>query len=163
MILTGFQLRAARKVLNLTIDQLHIKTGVSKITLSRLENKTLNLEYIKCSTIDMKNITDYFTQQHIVFLNEKTIELDIEIENRPIQNNLTRFQLIVSRCAIRLNQEELSEYLNLSQSTLNNYELKQNIDYIKIQKVNIESIISFFKSHGILFARNLSVTITKNI
>ena len=46
MILTGFQLRTSRQALNLTLEQLHQESNVSKVTLSRLENTISNLEDI---------------------------------------------------------------------------------------------------------------------
>jgi predicted transcriptional regulator len=45
MIITGFQLRASRKALNLTLDELSNNANVSKVTLARLINTPLSLGF----------------------------------------------------------------------------------------------------------------------
>ncbi len=62
MILTGFQLRASRKALNLYLEQLSQNTGVSKVTLMRLEKNTANLALINCTTKNAQILYNYFCE-----------------------------------------------------------------------------------------------------
>ena len=102
MIITGFQLRASRKVLNLTLDQLSKNCGVSKVTLSRLINTIDNNNEITCSAQNAEKIILYFNSQQIIFPDKNTIKLDEYIEPKPVDTNLTRFQFITASACMML-------------------------------------------------------------
>jgi len=157
MILTGFQLRSARKVLNLTLDKLSKSCEVSKTTLIRLEKNTSNLDYIKCYPTDIEKIYNFFIQQHITFTDKNIISLNLPIENRPLDNNLTRFQFIVSRTAINLSHRQLEKFINLSYGALRKFETKNNLYYLQSYKLPISDIIDAFHKFGISYPNNLTV------
>ncbi|MEY3403496.1 MAG: hypothetical protein RLZZ86_3112 [Cyanobacteriota bacterium] len=159
MILTGFQLRGARKALNLTIDALSKNCEISKTTLIRLERNTPNLDYIKCYPIDIEKIYNFFTQRHIIFFDKDTISLNLPLENRPLDKNLTRFQFIVSRTAINLSHRELAKFVNLSYGALRKFETKDNIYYLQSYKLPIIEIVNVFHKFGLNYPSNLSVQI----
>lgn len=159
MILTGFQLRAARRALNLHLEQLHQNTGISKVTLSRLENTIGNLEDISCSAKDAEMLLNYFNNNKLIFPNKSTIALDVEVEPKPIKHNLTRFQFIVARAAINLSQRTIAMHLNLTYSSIYQFEGRPNTNYLKSYKITIESIINFFINLGVSFPNNKSVSI----
>lgn len=163
MILTGFQLRAARRALNLHLEQLYQNTGVSKITLSRLENTIGNLEDISCSAKDAEILLNYFNQNKLIFPNKKTIVLDVDIEPKPVENNLIRFQFIVARTVLGLFQRELTIHLNLHPNTFYRFEKKGNTSYIVSRKKAISVLINFFNTQGIYFPNNSSVSLKNNL
>jgi DNA-binding XRE family transcriptional regulator len=162
MILTGFQLRSARKALNLTLDKLSKSCEVSKTTLMRLEKNTVNLDYIKCYPSDIEKIYDFFIKQNLTFSNKNIISLNSTIENKPLYNNLTRFQFIVSRTAINLSHRELEKFINLSYGALRKFETKDNLYYLQSYKLPISDIINVFHKFGISYPNNLSVELTEN-
>lgn len=163
MILTGFQLRAARRALNLHLEQLHQNTGISKVTLSRLENTIGNSEDISCSAKNAEMLLNYFNNNKLIFPDKSTIALDVEVEPKPVENNLTRFQFIVARTILGLFQRELTVYLNLHPNTFYRFEKKGNTSYIVSRKKNTSILIDFFNTKGINFPNNLSVSLKNNL
>jgi hypothetical protein len=160
VILTGFQLRAARKVLNLTLDQLCSNVCITKSALMKLE-KTDNLEEIICSTKDAQNLYNYFLENKLLFPNKHTIKLNEQIEPKDAYNNLTRFQFVAARTANKSSYISLSNIINIGSATLQAYEAKNNIEYLKSYKNIISDLILYFNENGISFSTNLSVSITK--
>ena len=88
MILTGFQLRAARKALSLTLAQLSEKCGVIRNQLNRLERDTDKLDYIKSYPVDIKKLYNFFTKNNLIFPSENIISLNQEIEIRDSYSNI---------------------------------------------------------------------------
>lgn len=162
MILTGFQFRAARHALNLTFTQLHKNTGILRGVLTRLENTIPNLEEIKCSAQDAEILLNYFNNNKLIFPDQNTIVLDMDIEPKPIENNLTRFQFIVARTALKLTQDKLSNAINITKSVISEYDKKLNTEYIISRYLYLDSIIKFFIERDLLFLSNLSVKISTN-
>ncbi|OZG31872.1 hypothetical protein [Rickettsia endosymbiont of Culicoides newsteadi] len=160
MILTGFQLRASRKALNLYLEQLSQNTGVSKVTLMRLEKNTANLALINCTTKNAQILYNYFTQNNLLFIDQHTITLNTIIEPKPIENNLTRFQLIVARCALGLTQASLSKCISIKKSVITEYESKINNTYLTSRYSYVDSILQYFHDQGLIFSNNLSVKTT---
>jgi transcriptional regulator with XRE-family HTH domain len=157
MIITGFQLRSSRKVLNLTLDQLSKNCGVSKVTLSRLINTIDNNNEITCSAQNAEKIILYFNSQQIIFPDKNTIKLDKYIEPKPVDTNLTRFQFITARVAMNLSQKRLAKYTELGHGSFQRFEEQNNTCYIKSNKIEIRNFILFFNTHGISFPNNKSV------
>lgn len=157
MIITGFQFRAARRALNLHLEQLHRNTGILKGVLTRLENTIGTFENIKCSADDAEILLNYFNQNKLIFPDKNTITLDADIEPKPVENNLTRFQFIVARTGANLSQRELGKTIGLAHGSLQRFEAIGNAFYIKSQKIKISTLISCFNKMGIFFLNNQSV------
>lgn len=160
MILTGFQFRAARRSLNLTFTQLHQNTGILRGVLTRLENTIGNLEDIRCSAKDAETLLNYFNQNRLIFPDKNTIVLDVDIEPKLVENNLTRFQFIVARIALKLTQEELGQSINISKSVISEYDKKPNTEYIISRYSYLNNIMKFFEEQGLIFQSNLSIKTT---
>jgi len=157
MIITGFQLRASRKVLNCTLEELSHSTGVSKITISRLESTTDNLQDISCSAKDAEYLYKYFTDKKLLYSNKNTISLDLDIDSKPIEENLTKFQFIVARVICRTSQRLLSKQLGIHYNTIYRLEKTDNTSYLDTKKDDIIHFIHFFQKMNIIFPNNKSV------
>ena len=164
IIITGFQLRAARRVLNLTFDQLTLDSQISKVTLSRLENTISNTEDITCSAKYAQALYDYFVKNNLSFPDKNTIQLNEHVEPRSIDNDITRFQFLTARVAMNLSQKGLAEYteLKLGHGSYYRFEEQNNNCYLKSSKIKINTLILFFKEHGVYFPNNQSVKIKNN-
>ncbi len=160
-MLTGFQLRAARAVLNVFTKDLGESIGLHYSTLVRLEEKTPNLSYLKCNSRTLLLITNYFEHNGLLFPNKETIALKKHMDSNiqvVSENDLTRFQLKTARIAMRLSQKLLGKYIGLSQSTLSELEgAGNNTDFIKCNEIKVNHIKSFFIKNGIFFPDHFSV------
>ena len=160
-MLTGFQLRAARAVLNVFTKDLGESIGLHYSTLIRLEEQTPNLSYLKCNSRTLLLITNYFEHNGLLFPNKETIALKKYMDSNIqviSENDLTRFQLKTARIAMRLSQKLLGEYIGLSQSTLSELEgAGNNTDFIKCDEIKVKYIKSFFIKNGIFFPDHFSV------
>lgn len=159
MIITGFQLRAAKVSLNLGYDRLCTDTGISRVTLGRLVNTINNFEEIKCSAQDAYRIYEYFLAKGLLFPNKTTISMNYEVEHKSCIDNMTRFQFIVSRTAINMTQRELAKHIGLSHGVFYSFEEQDNSFYIRSRKMPIKNIIDFFKEKNLIFPDNKSVQI----
>jgi DNA-binding XRE family transcriptional regulator len=160
-MLTGFQLRAARAVLDLFNKDLAQKLGLHHSTLVRLEENTPNLSYLKCNLRTLVLLTNYFESQQIIFSHKNNITLKIEksiLADDSENSNLTRFQLKAVRIGMRLTQKELGEYIGFPQSTLSELESNnKNYEFLKYSEETAKLIKSFFTANGIVFADSYSV------
>ena len=161
MILVGFQLRAAIKALNLTLNDWSKITQVSKITLSRLVNTINNLDEITCSAQDAQKLFTYFNNNKLIFKDKHRIELDNDVEGRSTSNNLTRFQFIAARAATGLSLRGLEKYIDLSYGAVSRFERLNNNFYIKSEKIETRKFILFFNQEGIYFPDNKSIFVKK--
>lgn len=159
MILTGFQLRAAKKALNLTLDNLSNGAKVSKVTLTRLINNINNTDEITCSAQDAQKLFTYFCNKKLLFPDQYTIELDEYIPSQPLNINLSRFQFITARTALNLSLRGLEKYINLSYGSFRRFEEQDNSTYIKSNKAEISKFILFFNENNIYFPNNRSTQI----
>ena len=161
MIITGFQLRAGKKVLNLTLEQLSTNCNVSKVTLGRLINTISNTDEITCSAQDAEKIATYFNNKKILFPNKSTITLDKYIPSRELASNLTRFQFVAARTALNLSQKNLVKYVALSYTSFHRFEKQDNEGYLTSNKIKISELILFFYQNNIILPDNKSVKIEK--
>lgn len=160
-MLTGFQLRASRGVLNLFTKDLAKSIGLHYSTLVRLEENTSNLSYLKCNLRTFLLIKNYFENHGITFLNKNSVTLKTEkyssAQKMP-NGKLTRFQLKTARVAMCLTQKSLGEYIGLSQSTISELEgIENNHDIIKCSEDAERIIRSFFLENGIIFPDHKTV------
>jgi DNA-binding XRE family transcriptional regulator len=161
-MLTGFQLRAAKSLLEYTFRDIANVIGVHENTLVRFAN-TQNLQYIRGVSHNIIMIKDFFEQKNILFPREHTISLKRDNDFLQSNNtNLTRFQLKASRIATGLTQDELSHYTKLSSSSISLLEHKNNMEYIESSKIQIPVLRRFFEHLGITFPDDLTVTLIKD-
>ena len=163
MIITGFQLRAAKAALNLKLIQLSSKEciDISNVTLARLVNTVENYEKLSCSAVDAEKITNFFKKNKIIFKEDNIIEIDCITDTKDTKNNITRFQLVCARAALRMNLRVLSKNINIGYRTIGYLENKANNHYISCRNICIKDIISFFNTQYITFPSNTSVQLIK--
>ena len=162
MILTGFQLRAAKISLNLDYNTLCNYSGVSRVTLGRLINTTDNFEEIKCSAQDAYKLYTCFCEMNLNFPNNYTISKNYKIEQKPTSNNLTKFQFIVARAALHLSQRDLATHITgVTRNLFQKFENKEDHSYFMSKKISAKDIVLFFTEKGIAFPNNKSVQIIK--
>ena len=75
--ITVFQLRAARAGLGLSMSELHRKTGVSRITLSKIERQTPNLPP-SCSLTTVFHLRQFFESCGVSFEIPNKISFDVD-------------------------------------------------------------------------------------
>lgn len=162
-MLTGFQLRAARGVLDLYNKDLAQKLGIHPSTLVRLEENTANLSYLKCNLRTLVLLTNYFESQQLSFSSTNCIRMNVDncaLGNDFNEINLTRFQLKAARIGMGLTQKELGEYIGFPQSTLSELEsFNKNCDLLKFHDKTASLVKSFFTKNGIFFIDYYSVTL----
>ncbi|CAO5681472.1 MAG: hypothetical protein HEEMFOPI_01509 [Holosporales bacterium] len=73
--LTVFQLRAARRALNLTVREVAKDTGLSIGVIVRAETGSLKLFPQKTNLISAARLKSYYEAYHIIFLSNNTISL----------------------------------------------------------------------------------------
>lgn len=80
--LTVFQLRAARRALNLTVREVSKNTSVSIGVIVRSETGDLYSFPKKASLISISKLKSYYEMHNIVFLNDNTVSLKKENEEQ---------------------------------------------------------------------------------
>lgn len=161
-MLTGFQFRASRALLEYTFKDISDVIGVHEGTLIRF-GRTKNLEYIRGHSQNVIAIRSFFEDKNIIFPSKNTITLSTNIHHYlQTEDSLTRFQLKVARIATGLTQDELSVYVRLSSSSISLLERKDNIEYISSNKIRISILKKFFERLGIIFPNDLTVELIKD-
>lgn len=161
-MLTGFQFRASRALMEYTFKDISDVIGVHEGTLIRF-GLTKNLEYIRGHSQNVIALRSFFEDNHIIFPSKNTITLGTNIHPHiQTDNALTCFQLKVSRIATGLTQDELSVYVRLSSSSISLLERKDNTDYISSNKIQISILKQFFERLGIIFPNDLTVELIKD-
>ena len=75
--ITVFQLKAARAGLDLSVSELHRKTGISRATINRIEKQTPNLPP-SCNITTVFHLRKFFEANGIIFDNPNKISFDID-------------------------------------------------------------------------------------
>ena len=70
---------------------------------------------------------------------------------------LKTFQLRVARSVTGIEVREVALYLGISRTIISRWEKQPLLDFIKTKKVSPESLLFFFKQHGVLFPDEYSV------
>jgi DNA-binding XRE family transcriptional regulator len=159
-MLTGFQLKAAKNVLSLEAKDIADSIGMNYESILRL-GKTDNFDYIKCYKKNLLLIKSFFEHQNIIFHEN---ENGISLKSNKIfthQKRLTKFQFKISRIAINLTQDELSEYIKISSSAISLIENIDNEAYVYNTKLNMQILISFFEHLGLSYPTPLTVILKK--
>lgn len=154
MIISGFQFRASRKVLNLTLSQLHSETKVPQGVLARLENKIGNLQKIQCKADEADILFHYFSSHNLSFPDISSLEL--VLPNKLISNKflISRFQLIVARSILRLSQRSLGNIVGLSHTMITRMEKLDNNQNITLSSEILNVMLSVFSKNGITLCNN---------
>lgn len=160
-MLTGFQLRAGRGVLNLFNKDLAQKIGLHYSTLVRLAENTPNLSYLK-SNLSTSILLNNFFETNGVYCNIHN-SLRLKTTNVCNTNNkdvITRFQLKAARIAMNLTQKELGYYINIPQSTISDLEnYYNNKDILNLAQCSFEIVNNFFTRNGIAFPDLYTITL----
>lgn len=159
-MITGFQLKAAKAVLDLTAQDIAESIGIHKATVVRL-CKTKNLNYLSCNVKNLVLIQKFFEIRNIFFPIKDTVSFE-SFQKLNTKDKITRFQLKVARIAMDLTQEELGFYLQISSSTLSILESLDNFEYIESSKLNIPILKKLFERVGIIFPDDCTVSLTKD-
>ena len=161
-MLTGFQFRASRALMEYTFKDISDVIGVHEGTLIRF-GRTKNLEYIRGHSQNVIALRSFFEDNHIMFPSKDTITFGTKVHHHiQTDNALTCFQLKISRIATGLTQDELSVYVRLSSSSISLLERKDNTDYISSNKIQISILKKFFERLGIIFPNDLTVELIKD-
>lgn len=151
-MLTGFQLRAARACLSLHLKDISSEVGIHNSTLTRLESITPNLAYINSTTRISILIKNFYTNYGIVFPHYNSISMST---NTTQSNEFNRFQLKISRTALRLSRKKLGIILNIPEATLTGWEHEGSFfDPIKSYNYNINPIKLYFEKLGITYPQS---------
>ena len=162
-MLSGFQLRAARRVLDLSRNDLAAKTDLRPSTIVTLETKASNLCHLKCAANVENQIRAFFNKKGFMFADDNAISLIVS--NKPAKkslNSLTRFQFKAARVATGLSQEKIAKLFNLSQKDIYNIELAHNTAFIGSSRIKPIEIKSFFKDLGIEFKGTMSLKLIED-
>ena len=158
-MLTAFQLRVSRSILDLGIRDIGNLLNTSRTTVYIWENKP-NLSYINTKTDSPNCLKTFFEQKNIFFPDERTINLYQKTLIPINKNTLTRFQLKAARIALRLYQSELANYIGVLQQVIARAEILDNKEFVRIKnKEAIAKLLKFFQSNGVYFPNNLSIQI----
>jgi DNA-binding XRE family transcriptional regulator len=164
-MITGFQLKAAKAVLDVTAKEIAEEIKMHPATIVRLCS-TKNLAYLPCSAKNVAALITFFKVRGISFNEEymaNSIALKGTLSNSAYSTEkMTRFQLKAARIATNLTQESLSSYLKISSSSLSLLEKLKNNEYIEASKIDIYTLKRFFEHLGIAFPHDLSVALIKD-
>ena len=164
-MLTGFQFRVSRAILDLYYEQLASHVGLHFSTLKKLEEDTQNLSHPKCQLSTLINITNFFNKQGISFPNDNIITLNTlkVTASQDSSDKITRFQLKGARVTLKLTQKELGQNINIPQSTLSDLEINyKNEQFIKLDPIITKTTKSFFLQHGVVFLSPTSIKLISN-
>ena len=162
-MLTGFQLRAARAVLNLSGVKLGSFIGVGMSNINTIEANTKNTDYIVTKTRNAVLLKRFFEENNIIFSDEYSITLKTKvILVDPIK--LIRFQFRAGRVALRKTPQEFRELTGLSENVFKHIEKKKNIEYIDIKSGKYSGFLrEIFYKNNVYFPDHYSVSLKSPI
>lgn len=159
-MLTGFQFKVSRAILDLHYEQLAGNVGLHFSTMKRIEDETPNLTPLKSQLSTVILLTRFFNKQGIYFpaSNIVTINKNTSSAGRDSLDKITRFQLKGARVALKLTQKELGEQVKIPQSTISDLEIKyKNEQFLKLDPAVARFIKSFFIQHGVIFPSPVTI------
>lgn len=156
-ILKTFQLRAARAVANIKLQEIGNALGLTKAAISKWEHKS-NFASLKTSHENILILKKMFEKYNIFFPDINSIALNEFIgEQKP--EGLTRFQLKAARAILNISQEQLAQYLSLSKQTIRRAELPKKNRYIRPSNPETPAMLkNFFGSKNIIFKDNNTIS-----
>lgn len=152
-MITGFQLRAARSSLSLYLKDVTDALGLHTSTLTRLEAQTPNLSYISSNNRTSLLLKKFYENRQVIFPYYNSIGIISEKEKPEVSSRFSRFQLKISRIALRLSRKKLGSILNIPETSIAGWETKKNLSSIFIpQNIHILSRMQiYFNSRGIIY------------
>lgn len=152
-MLTGFQLRAARSSLSLYLKDVTDALGLHTSTLTRLEAQTPNLSYISSNTRTSLLLRKFYENREVIFPYYNSIGIATKKQKPEVNSQFSRFQLKISRIALRLSRKKLGSILKIPETSIAGWETKKNILSVfspqNIQLLN--NIKIYFHSKGIVY------------
>lgn len=160
-MLTGFQIRAARAALSLNIKDISDSIGIHYSTLTRLESQTSNLSYVNSNTRTSLLLKNFYQNHGFIFSQFNSIELNSLLDKSEQNLYMSRFQLKVSRIALRYSRKKLGDILNIPETNIAGWETGGGIlsPFSPHNSNVIDSIKSYFISTGIVYPRFNTVII----
>jgi DNA-binding XRE family transcriptional regulator len=156
------QLRAARSVLNLGVREIGSIIGVSRMTISKLENNKATLEHLKHGESRNNTLIWFFKKKNIIFPNNYTI-CNSSIINEDLKTHtLTRFQLRSARAIIGIDRKTFRDMIGVEKGILEYAESYNNQEYINPRDNDTnQRIKDKFSQYGIQFLGKNTVTFKK--
>lgn len=152
-MLTGFQIRAARACLSLHLKDVSSRVGIHYSTLTRLEYQTSNLTYINCNTRTSLLLKNFYHSHGIVFSLYNSIELNLNQSEFDTKAIFSRFQLKISRVALRCSRKQLGVDLSIPETSIAGWETGGDIlsSFSPHDSSIISSIKLYFKNLGLAY------------
>ncbi len=152
-MLTGFQLRAARSSLSLYLKDVSGALGIHASTLTRLEAHTPNLSYINSNTRTSLLLQKFYQDRGIIFPHYNSIGIRHKGCDSKINSQFSRFQLKISRIALRMSRKELGNTLHIPETSIAGWETGKNLlsTFSPQDKNIINTIKSYFYNKGIIY------------
>jgi len=152
-MLTGFQIRAARGCLSLHLKDVSSRIGIHYTTLTRLESQTANLTYINSNTRTSLLLKNFYQSHGIIFPRYNSIELSFHQPKLDSDITFSRFQLKISRIALRFSRKSLGSDLNIPETSIAGWETGGHM--LSAFSPHDSSIISnikcYFKNLGLAY------------
>jgi transcriptional regulator with XRE-family HTH domain len=156
------QLRAARSVLNLGVRDIGSIIGVSRMTISKLENNKTTLERLKHGESRNNTLVWFFKKKDIIFPNNYTICNSSIINEDQQTNTLTRFQLRSARAIIGIDRNAFKDMIGVEKGILEYAESFNNQEYINPRGSDTnQKIKDKFSQYGVQFLNGNIVTFKK--
>ena len=152
-MLTGFQIRAARGCLSLHLKDISSSIGIHHSTLTRLESQTANLTYINSNTRTSLLLKNFYQSHGIVFSRYNSIELSYNPSKFDSDITLSRFQLKISRIALRYSRKMLGIDLGIPETSIAGWETAGDIlsTFSPHDSSIINNIKLYFKNLGLAY------------
>lgn len=156
------QLRAARSALNLGVREIGSIIGVSRMTISKLENNKATLKHLKHGESRNNTLVWFFKKKNIIFPNNYTICNSSIINNDQKTNTLTRFQLRSARAIVGIDRSAFRYMIGVEKGILEYAESFNNNEYINPRENDTNTKIQDkFSQYGVHFLGGNTVTFKK--
>jgi len=152
-MLTGFQLRAARSSVSLYLKDVTGALGLHASTLTRLEAQTPNLSYINSNTRTSLLLKNFYESKGLLFPYYNSIGISYKNRNSKLNSQFSRFQLKISRTALRLSRRELGNILSIPETSIAGWETGQRnllSTFFPQDSSVLETMKFYFRSKGII-------------
>lgn len=152
-MLTGFQIRAARTALSLNIKDISNSIGLHYSTLTRLESQTANLAYINSNTRTSLLLKNFYQNNGFTFSHFNSIELKSSLGSLNQITTMSRFQLKISRIALRYSRKQLGSMLGIPETSIAGWETGGDIlsPFSPHSSEILSDLKSYFIKSGLLY------------
>ena len=152
-MITGFQIRASRSCLSLYLKDIANKLGIHYSTLTRLEAQTANLSYINSNTRTSLLLRNFYQDQGIFYPQYNSIGINSNSKNTLPHSELSRFQLKVSRVALRLSRKKLGSLIHIPETSIAGWETNGTMlsPFSPHDSSIIDNLKQYFSTLGIVY------------